>query len=216
MPKTVIDKLMEGRCYRAIPAGRITTRAAEDGEKIVEGYASTFNEPYKLYSFENWTVREQIAPGAFDECDMSDVIMQYNHEGRVFARNTNDTLEVLPDEIGLFTRANLGGTQLGAQVYEEIAGGYTTKMSFGFRIGETQRTETRNEDTGEVDILITITKVSKLYDVSAVSLPANEGTSIEAVSARDYGKGVLDGIIEEIKKREAHKAKIRILTEVSV
>ena len=214
MAKTAIEKLLQGRCYRNIPAGRITTRDGDDGALIVEGYATTFNEPYELYRWDNYTVREQIAPGAFDECDMSDVIMQYNHEGRVFARNTNGTLEVTPDDVGLLSRADLSGTDLGRQVYEEISGGYTTKMSFGFRIGETERVEKRDSETGAVDILITITKVLKLYDVSAVSIPANNGTSIEAVSARDFGKGVIGEIIEEVKKRDAHKAKIRILTEV--
>lgn len=214
MNKTAIDKMLEGRCYRVIPAENITARAAEDGQKIVEGYASTFNQPYTLFSMDGWTVREQIAPDAFADCDMSDVIMQYNHEGRVFARNTNGTLEVMPDEVGLYTRAILGGTQLGSQVYEEIAGGYTTKMSFGFSIKERSQVTTKDEETGAVDVLITINKVRKLYDVSAVSIPANDATSIEAVSARDFSKGVITEIIEEIKKREAHKQRIRILTEV--
>ena len=213
MNKTALDKMMEGRCYRVIPANNITVRAEEDGRKIVEGYASTFNQPYTLFQADNWTVREQIAPEAFNECDMSDVIMQYNHEGRVFARNTNGTLEVTADDTGLFTRANLGGTQLGAQVYEEIAGGYTNKMSFGFTIGE-HKEETTRDESGAVDVLVTITKVKKLYDVSAVSIPANGGTSIEAVSARDFANGVISGIVEEVKKREAHKQRIRILTEV--
>ena len=68
--------------------------------KTVAGYASTFNEPYTLYEDENLIYREQVDRSAFDETDMSDVIMQYNHEGRVFARVTNNTLRVTPDEKG--------------------------------------------------------------------------------------------------------------------
>lgn len=216
--KTIEDKLNEGRQYRNISAANIELRAEGDEEKVVEGYATTFNEPYELWRFENYRVMEQINPAAFDGCDMRDVIMQYNHEGRVFARTGNDTLRLTVDERGLHIRANLSGTELGRQVFEEIRGGYTNKMSFGFRVSEDVRTETENYDTGEVVILRTITKIGKLYDVSAVSIPANDATSI---SARTYGEGVIAEVAEEIRKRaeererrERQKQKIRIMTEV--
>lgn len=212
--KTIMQKIEEGRQYRNFDVSRFERRAEDDGEKIVEGYATTFNQPYELYKWDNYTVLEQIDPHAFDECDTSDVIMQYNHEGRVFARTGNGTLSVTPDEIGLRTRAKLGGTELGRQVFEEIEGGYTTKMSFGFRVAERTRTETENTETGAVTILVTITRISKLYDVSAVSIPANDATSI---SARNYCDGLIAEIKEELLAREARerqKRKIKILTEV--
>jgi phage head maturation protease len=112
-------------------------------------------------------------------------------------------------------RADLGGTEIGRQLFEEIEGGYTTNMSFGFKVAEDKREETveRNEETGvrTTTVLRTITKISKLYDVSAVSLPANDATSI---SARNFGKGVIDEIMMEYQKREKQKQRIRILTEV--
>jgi hypothetical protein len=66
---------------------------AED-EKRVQGYATTFNSAYTLYTDDEFELREIINENAFDECDLTDVIMQYNHEGRVFARNTNGTLKI--------------------------------------------------------------------------------------------------------------------------
>lgn len=208
IPKKIEDKLNEGRTYRNVQ--KIEARA-EDDNKIVEGYATVFDTPYELFSMDGYTVLEQVDARAFDECDMTDVIMQYNHEGRVFARISNNTLEVKPDEVGLSVRADLGGTELGSQVYEEIAGGYTDKMSFGFRVTEDVREITENNETGEITVLRKITKIGKLYDVSAVSLPANDATSI---SARSYGEGVIAELIEEHEKRENQKQKIRILTEV--
>lgn len=217
--KDIDEKLNEGRQYRNIDISGFELRKEGDQEKIVSGYATTFNQPYELYrwAFDGhvYIVNEQVDARAFDDCDMSDVVMQYDHEGRVFARTSNGTLELATDQHGLHVRADLSGTEIGRDLYEEIEGGYTTKMSFGFRVAEDKREETieRNEETGvtTTTVLRTITKISKLYDVSAVSLPANDATSI---SARNFGKGVIDEIMEEYQKREATKKRIRILTEV--
>ena len=198
MADNKLDELMRkinaGREYRRMEL-RVKAKEESDEQKedyTVEGYACTFNEPYELWSFSGYTLREQIDPHAFDECDMSDVIMQYDHQGRVFARLSNGTMSLKTDDHGLYTEANLGGTELGRQLYEEIKGGYTTKMSFGFTIDEDKREITENREDGSVDVLRTITKVRKLYDVSAVSLPANDGTEI---SARSW----CDGVIAELE-----------------
>lgn len=188
---------------------------ADDGqeteEKRVTGYATTFNEPYVLFEDDDIIYREQVDSKAFDETDMTDVIMQYDHEGRVFARTNNNTLTVTPDDKGLYIEADLGGTEIGRQLFDEIRGGYTDKMSFGFIVDKDE--ELRSEaDDGRVDILRTITGISKLFDVSAVSIPANDGTSI-GVSTR----GRIDGVIDEIRteRSEAEKLKLeKLRTEV--
>lgn len=218
----ILERLADGRQYRNIDVSTFERRAESETEKVVSGYATTFNQPYELYrsSWDGYTyiVMEQVDPDAFADTDLSDVIMQYNHEGRVFARTSNGTMELDPDEHGLHVRANLGGTEIGRQLYEEIEGGYTDKMSFGFRVGKDKREETeeRDNDTGTttVTILRTILTISKLYDVSAVSIPANDGTSI---SSRNFAEGVIDEVRKEIaerENRERQKQKIRILTEV--
>ena len=189
----------------------LTVVADQDGpdedreeRKTVAGYASTFNEPYVLYEDEDLIYREQVDRSAFDDTDMDDVIMQYNHEGRVFARITNNTLRVSPDDKGLFIEADLGGTELGRQLFDEIRGGYTDKMSFGFIVSADEELRKKDED-GRVDILRTITGISKLFDVSAVSIPANNGTSI-GVSTRSR----IDGVIEEVRAERLEAEKIEL------
>ena len=176
---------------------------APEERKVVTGYASTFNEPYTLYENEDWRFNEVVDARAFDNTDMSDVIMQYDHEGRVFARMSNNTLTVTPDERGLLIEADLGGTELGRQLYEEIRGGYTTKMSFGFTVDGEDILDTKDVD-GKALTVRTITHVGKLYDVSAVSLPANDATSISV-------RSLTDGEISRIQaeRLEAEKLELR-------
>lgn len=214
LTKTIQQKLDEGRQYRNIDLHNIETRAEEDGAMVVEGYATTFGQPYELWREDGYTVYEQVDAGAFEKTDMADVIMQYDHEGRVFARTSNGTLLLTPDEHGLRVRADLSGTEIGRQLYEEIKGGYTDKMSFGFRVEADKREITENHEEGTVTVLRTITEIAKLYDVSAVSLPANDATTI---SARSIGEGVIADAKQELlaaEKRERQKKKIKIMTEV--
>lgn len=210
MNKTIEEKLNAGREYRNIQE----FRAADNENYIVTGYASTFNEPYFLWKEDNYTVREMIDPDAFAETDMNDVIMQYDHVGRVFARMSNGTLDVAPDEHGLKIAANLGGTEIGRQLYDEIRGGYTNKMSFGFNVEEDRKEITENTETGDVDVLRIITRIGRLFDVSAVSLPANPGTGI---SARAIGDGLIAEARKEIQKAHERTEKInRIKNKLGV
>ena len=179
------------REYRDFTLSATVTLDENDERMEVRGYASTFNEPYTLYEDDQMVIQERVSPNAFEGADMSDVIMQYDHQGRVFARMSNGTLSVQPDDKGLAIKANLGGTDIGRQLYEEIKGGYTTKMSYGYRVaGDTW--ENRVMGDGRSLDLRTITQISKVYDVSAVSLPANDGTSISV-------RNLTDGVIEKVK-----------------
>ena len=184
-----------------------TDDVEQEERKVVKGYASTFNEPYTLYENDDWRFDEVVDSKAFDNTDMSDVIMQYDHEGRVFARMSNNTLTVTPDEKGLLIEADLGGTELGRQLFEEIRGGYTNKMSFGFTVDGEEVRDTKAPD-GKALTVRTITSVRKLYDVSAVSLPANDATSI---SVRTLTDGEIERIQAERLEAEALELRRRKL-----
>lgn len=215
LDKRLADKIKDGREYRRVSDMSVREKRAggEEAKKIVGGYACTFDEEYLLYDWGDYKVFEKIDRHAFDECDMSDVIMQYDHRGRVFARTSNSTLELKPDDHGLYTEADLGGTTIGRGLHEEIEGGYTNKMSFGFRVKEDKREVIEDHDTGVIEVHRTITKIAKLYDVSAVSLPANDATEI---SARSFSEGVIEELKQEIaEKREREKIKLQIYMEAT-
>ena len=163
-----------------------------DTERYVEGYAAKYDK-YLLYDGGEWgKTYERFDPKCFEKTDMSDVIMQFDHAGRVFARNTNGTLIVEADDTGLFMAADLDKTELARGLYEDINAGMITKMSWRFKVGKyyVEREE------GSRDRTIVHTEIPKIYDVSAVSIPANDNTEI---NARDFVHGVMD----EIARREA-------------
>lgn len=148
-----------------------------------------------LYEIDGVKYYEEIDRHALDKADLSDVIMQYDHQGKVLARLSNGTLGIEPDDNGLFIYADLSKSQAAKELYEEIRNGLITKMSWAFTVAEDKyNRETRTR---------TITKIKKVYDVSAVSVPANSGTEI---SARSW----LDGVIEA-EKREALERRKKIL-----
>ena len=146
----------------------------EQDDMIVEGYAVTFNEPTVMYSYDGIDYKEQIDDRAFEGTDMKDVIFNYNHGGKVIARTRNKTLELRLDKKGLYIKAKLDGTDEGRKIYEEIKGGYIDKMSFAFTVSESAYDSENHTRT--------IRKIKKLYDVSAVDIPAYDTTSISARS----------------------------------
>ena len=170
----------------------------------VSGYASTF-DTYTLFEVDGIEYKERIDSHAFDNADISDVIMQYDHAGKVFARTSNGTLTVSVDERGLKIEADLSTTEASRELYDEIAAGLIIKMSFAFKVSEEHYDS--NSHTRVVD------KIAKVYDVSAVSIPANPDTEIFARSS------FFDGVIEKEraerleqtrKENEKRKLKLRL------
>ncbi len=178
------------REYRMVQMPDIQFRALEDENFIVEGYATTWNDPYTLYEFDGIKYQEQIDRNALMEADTRDVIFLYNHEGMVYARMSNGTLTITENDRGLYIRADLSSTEASRQMYESIKAGLVTQMSWAFTVEE----DSYNEKTHTRSIL----KIRKVYDVSAVSIPANPNTDI---SARSF----FDGVIEEERRRERER-----------
>jgi HK97 family phage prohead protease len=174
------------------PAQRI------ESDHYVEGYAARF-EPYVLWEDELGPVYERFERGCFDECDMSDIIFQYDHGGKVMARNGNGSLIVEVDDRGLFVAADLSRTEAARDLYTDIKEGMVTKMSWRFRTGNYYY----DKDTRTIVHLT----VKKIYDVSAVSIPANDNTEI---NARSWVDGVIDQAARSEAELDERRRKLRL------
>ncbi len=180
-------KLKNERQIRALQTFTPATTKRIDSNYYVEGYAARY-EPYVLWEDDDGPIYERFERGCFDNCDLSDVIYQLNHQGTVMARQSNGSLIVEPDENGLFTAADLSRTEAARNHYEEISTGMITKMSWGFILGDYYYD--RESRT------IVHRTVKKVFDVSGVSIPANQNTEINA-------RSWVDGVINLAARSEA-------------
>lgn len=205
------------REYRAMPVLEMKENRAEqrlDTDYYVEGYATTFNQPYLLWDDGETKFYEEIDARAFDNADMSDVLFLHNHEGKCFARTKmkrgkDPTLLLEVDNVGLFTAADLGTIEEGRQAHNAIVSGLVYQMSFAFTVADDEI-----KSIGEGEYLRTIKAIKKVYDVSSVDVPANPFTDI---SARSAFEGYIEREKQELLEREARerqKRRLKLLMEV--
>ena len=191
-------KLKNERQIRALQTFSPVTNKRIDSNFYVEGYAARY-EPYVLYETEDGPIYERFERGCFTNCDLSDVVYQLNHQGTVFARQSNGSLIVEPNDTGLFVAADLGRTAAARTHHEEIEAGMITKMSWGFILGD--HYYDRENRT------IVHKTVKKVFDVSGVSIPANQNTEI---NARSWGDGVIDLAVRSETELEDRRRRLRL------
>lgn len=155
----------------------IEIRALEDEGMVVEGYAAVFDSVTDL----GW-MKEVIDRKAFDNADMSDIVMKYNHEDSVLpmARTRGGSLQFDVDDHGLRIRAKLPDTSVNKDIFTLIKEKVLSKMSFAFTVKEEEydyETDTRR-----------IMAFDKIFDVSVVDVPAYESTEIYARNKEEYEK----------------------------
>lgn len=181
----------------------------EDSKMEIKGYAAVFNSP------ETYSYTEVIAPTAFDDADLSDVVLRYNHEDTfmVLARTRNNSLKLNVDSTGLFMNATLqDDIQQHRDIFNAIKSGLIDKQSFAFVV---------DEDSYDYDTdTRTITKIGKVFDVSVVDQPFYNSTDVSV--ARNQNEEFLEKrkqlreehekqIEEEQRKEALEKAKKELL-----
>lgn len=166
----------------------------EDGKMEIKGYAAVFNSP------ETYGYTEVIADTAFNEADMSDVVLRYNHNDSfmVLARTRNKSLELNVDEKGLYIDATLQDDITDHKnIFNAIKSGLIDKQSFAFVVDEDDYdydTDTR-----------TITKIGKVFDVSVVDQPFYNATDVSV--ARNQNDEFME---KRTQLRKEHEDKLKL------
>lgn len=184
---------------------------AEGDDHTVNGIPIVFNRETVLYEIEGKQYREKIDPRALDGAIIDDVVLNIDHKGKPAAKTKNGTLKLEVRNDGVYMSADLGKNATGRELHEDIVNGFYDKMSFAFSIDEGGDSYDRDTRTR------TVTKIKRLYDVSAVTTPAYQETSI---SARSFFKleSEKEQMLEDINKRNKYlkeKLKLKLLLEVT-
>ena len=180
MPKPKLEK--EVRCVNINPGELLRVEKRTDGDEekdvmVLEGYSATFDDE-TLIGDEEWGWIESIDPHAFDDADMKDCCLKYNHNDTspIMARTKNNSLKLTIDDKGLFMRAELIDTQSNKDFYKMVKAGLLDKMSFAFTV-EDEDVDNRSHPVKRI-----IKRIGKLFDVSVVDIPAYDSTSLIARS----------------------------------
>ena len=183
-------------------------------EMIIGGYAIVFNQKTLLYEYDGRKYYEIIDPKALRGVDLSDVVLRYNHNDNVMimAGTKNKSLELTVDGTGLMFKAKLANTTAGRDLYEMTQSGLTNKMSFAFH-----RAEDKIDLEGR-DRIVTITKFSKIIEISCVDFPAYKGTScytinpeIENLKRQIREKSELEEMKSEMRRKEKERNQVEVL-----
>lgn len=163
----------------------------DEDKMIIEGYAAVFETETDL----GWC-KEIISRDAFDNCNMSDCVLKYNHNDNclILARTRNKSLQLTVDNKGLKIWAELIDTTQNRDVYKMVRARLLDKMSFAFSV--------RKQEWDYENDVRRITEIAQLFDVSVVPVPAYDTTDIYARGKEDYTKEKEQYIKEKIEREK--------------
>lgn len=173
----------------------------EKESRHVEGVAVVFNQKTDLGWF-----TEEIDRNAFNDTKMDDVVLNFNHDDSLLLAGTrNGSLQLDMNEDGMPIEADIVETSTGNDVLKLVKDGLINKMSFAFTVDydDPDAIEWIDKDGDKSHRIVR--KIDRLYDVSLVTFPAYEQTSVglrnaeEDRSAMEH-KAMLDRRAEQDRK----------------
>ena len=190
----MIMAITKDREYRAFEF-----KAKEDEEMLVEGSPVVFEERTEMFEIDGNKYYEKVARDAFLGALIDDVVLNIDHMGKPAAKTKNGTLELEVREEDIYMKADLSKNATGRELYEDITNGFYDKMSFAFTIAD----EEYDKDTRTR----TIKRIDRLYDVSAVTVPAYQQTTL---NARSFFTVEAEKELVEAREKELKVAKLRL------
>ena len=172
-------------------------------ELRVDGMPVVFETPTLIAEIDGVKFYEVIDRNALNDANMSDVVLNIDHQGKPAAKTKNKTLELRLSNEGLFMSADLSKNATGRELYEEIQNGFFNKMSFAFTV--------RQDSYDKAKRTRRIEKIDRLYDVSAVTFPAYQETSIQARSI--FSMELEKERLEE-RQREDKRRRLKLKLEI--
>lgn len=169
----------------------------ETKEMRAMGKPVVFNSPTVIAEIDGVQYFEIIDARAFNNTQMDDVVLNIDHQGKPAAKTRNGTLRIDIRSDGIYMDADLSKNATGRELHEDIKNGFYDRMSFAFTVKKDEfdkQTRTRK-----------ILEIDRLFDVSAVTFPAYEQTSI---MARSYFDTEVEK--ERLEKREREMKKKRL------
>lgn len=174
-------------------------READGDSRKISGYAAVFEQKTKIGTW----YEEQIARGAFDECDFSRCVLNFNHDdNNLLGRVSSGTLKLEIDEKGLRFECELPETTTANDILTLIRRGDIEGCSFAFVVRESSWEWLSDADPAQLDQR-TIMKISEVFDVSVVTHPAYEQTSVDARSAEAAREQHREELRQEEEKEKA-------------
>lgn len=191
----------------------------KDSESVtIEGKAVTFGDETLLYKdYDGTPVYEMIDSHALDSADMRDVVFDLNHDwdrSIPLARTRNKSLTLEKRDDGLYFEAKIQkSNEDGMKVYRAVQSGLLDKCSFAFTLADDGQDITyRKGESGATDsIHIVVKNIDRLFDVSAVSIPAYDNTSLGARSAMSRTAKDVETFRASVETDRVAKLKKRLL-----
>jgi hypothetical protein len=187
-------------------------RAVDDEKRLIEGYAVVFNKrSHLLWDYNSYgIVEEEISPAAItmDMLRAQDIVACINHDqNQILARwrNGEGSLGLGIDEVGLKVRFSAPDTQWGHQAYEGAKRNDYYGMSFAYWNDDDKLnvSYTRETDGDKETIVRTVNKIDHICDVSIVTHPAYEDTSVKTRALEDIKSAIDEQFGKKAEERSA-------------
>ena len=188
----------------------VQTRTDEKHGNVIEGIPIVYDAETDIGGM--W--REIVDRGALDQADLKDVRFLVNHDidsiplARSRNNNENSTMQMTVEPDGLHIRVDLDteGNPRAKELYSAVKRQDISGMSFMFSVKDD-----RWEDVDSDYPTRHITALDKVFEVSAVTFPAYEQTSINARSV-ETGQASLDSAREALENaRKVEELRKQIL-----